>query len=327
MGPLPKLGSPLWRAPSPWGAGSLIALGFEQRGSNRSAADGPFGCRADGRPGRSAPPFIPTCFPAWRAGGAHSGSREAGRVLGTMAVRSKRASRAALAHVAMVLLLAAAFPARAREFPADAPLAGREPAPGAEGDAGWEAALECQEEEPPRRHIWLALGEVTAVNAAVWSVNRFIRKRDWANVSPEVWGRNLTSGFEWDADKFTANQLDHPYHGGIYYNIGRDNGLSYWEAAPLTFFGSLQWEVFGENNRPSTNDIINTSLGGLAVGEVLYRLSSMILDNGATGWERGGREVAAGLLNPGRGFSRVVRGEAWRVGPTPREWTPAHFAG
>nr|WP_244981964.1 DUF3943 domain-containing protein [Corallococcus exercitus] len=227
----------------------------------------------------------------------------------------------------MVLLLAAAFPARAREFPADAPLAGREPAPGAEGDTGWEAALECQEEEPPRRHIWLALGEVTAVNAAVWSVNRFIRKRDWANVSPEVWGRNLTSGFEWDADKFTANQLDHPYHGGIYYNIGRDNGLSYWEAAPLTFFGSLQWEVFGENNRPSTNDIINTSLGGLAVGEVLYRLSSMILDNGATGWERGGREVAAGLLNPGRGFSRVVRGEAWRVGPTPREWTPAHFAG
>ncbi|WP_375758424.1 DUF3943 domain-containing protein [Corallococcus exercitus] len=230
-------------------------------------------------------------------------------------------------NVATALLLAAAFPAQAHGFPADAPLAEGEPTPGAEGKAGREAAAGCQEPPPPRRNVWLALGEVTVANTAIWSVNRFIRKRDWAEVSPEVWRRNLTSGFEWDADKFTANQLDHPYHGAIYYNIGRDNGLSYWEAAPLTLFGSLQWEVFGENNPPSTNDIINTSIGGLAVGEVLYRLSSMILDNGATGWERGGREVAAGLLNPGRGFSRVVRGEAWRVGPTPREWTPPHFAG
>ncbi|WP_158621712.1 DUF3943 domain-containing protein [Corallococcus aberystwythensis] len=227
----------------------------------------------------------------------------------------------------MVLLLAAAFPAYAHGFPADAPLAEREPAPKAEGVACQEAAPEGEEMAPPRRHVWRALGEVTAANAAIWSVNRFIRKRDWAEVSPETWGRNLTGGFEWDADKFTANQLDHPYHGGIYYNIGRDNGLSYWEAAPLTFLGSLQWEVFGENNPPSANDVINTSIGGLAVGEVLYRLSSMILDNGSTGWERTGREVAAGLLNPGRGFSRVVRGEAWRVGPTPREWTPSHFAG
>ncbi|MBN8226830.1 DUF3943 domain-containing protein [Corallococcus macrosporus] len=242
-------------------------------------------------------------------------------------MRSERPSRAALAHVATVLLLATVFPSQARGFPADAPLARQEPTVQATGNAALEAAPGCQEPEPPRRHPWLALGEVTAVNTAVWAVNRYIRKRDWAEVSPEVWGRNLTSGFEWDADKFTANQLDHPYHGGIYYNIGRDNGLSYWEAAPLTFLGSLQWEVFGENNPPSANDVINTSIGGLAVGEVLYRLSSMILDNGATGWERGGREVAAGLLNPGRGFSRVVRGEAWRVGPTPREWTPAHFAG
>ncbi|RKH67608.1 DUF3943 domain-containing protein [Corallococcus llansteffanensis] len=228
-----------------------------------------------------------------------------GRAVGTMAVRSGGTSSAALVHLAMVLLLAAAFPAHAHEVPADAPLAAA----------------------PPSRNVWLALGEVTAANAAIWSVNRFIRKTDWSEVSPEVWGRNLTGRFEWDADKFTANQLDHPYHGGIYYNIGRDNGFSYWESGLLTFLGSLQWEVFGENNPPSTNDIINTSLGGLAVGEVLYRLSSMILDNSATGWERGGLEVAAGLLNPGRGLSRVVRGEAWRVGPTPRESTPLHFAG
>ncbi|NTX41768.1 DUF3943 domain-containing protein, partial [Myxococcus sp. CA033] len=128
----------------------------------------------------------------------------------------------------------------------------------------------------------------------------------------EVWERNLTDGFKWDADEFSVNQFDHPYHGGIYYNIARDNGFDYWESGFITVLGSLQWEVFAENTPPSTNDIINTSLGGLALGEVLYRLSSRVLDNCATGRERVGREVVAGLLNPGRGLSRVVRGEAWR---------------
>lgn len=226
-----------------------------------------------------------------------------------------------------MLLLAAAFPAHAHRLPADVPPAVEESTLRDEEEACQEVAPEAPETAPPRRQLWLALGEVTAVNAAVWSVNWFIRKRDWAEVSPEVWGRNLKDGFEWDADKFTANQLDHPYHGGVYYNIARDNGFSYWESGLITFFGSVQWEVFAENNPPSINDIINTSLGGLAIGEGLYRLSSLVLDSRATGRERVGREVVAGLMNPGRGLSRVVRGEAWRVGPPPREWTPPDFAG
>jgi hypothetical protein len=240
-------------------------------------------------------------------------------------VKSEVSNSAAFLYLGTVLL-AAAFPARAHGFTADAPLAEGQSPLRAEGEASREAAPEDPETAPPRRHFWLALGEVTAVNTAVWSVDWFLMKRDWAEVSPEVWWRNLTGGFEWDADGFSPNQFGHPYHGGVFYSIARDNGFSYWESSLFTFLGSLQWEVFAENNPPSTNDLINTSLGGLAVGEGLYRLSSMILDNGATGWGRAGREVAAGLLNPGRGFSRVVRGEAWRVGPTPSEWSPPHFA-
>lgn len=245
-----------------------------------------------------------------------------------MTVRFEVSIPAALARLATVLLLAAVFPCRAHGFPADAPLAsgGSTPRTEGAGDACREATAESQEAAAPRRRPWLVLGEVTAVNAAVWSVDWFLRKRDWAEVDPDVWARNLTGGFKWDADKFTANQFDHPYHGGVYYNLARDNGFTYWESGVVTFLGSFQWEVFAENNPPSTNDIINTSLGGLAIGEVLYRLSSRVLDNCATGRERVGREVFAGLLNPGRGFNRIVRGEAWRVGPTPREWTPPLFA-
>ncbi len=234
---------------------------------------------------------------------------------------------AALVRLSTVLLLAAAFPARAHGFPSDAPLASGESTPRAGEDAGQEAAPEGQETAPRRVHFWRSLLEVTALNTAVWSVDWFVRRKDWAQVNPKIWERNLKVGFKWDADDFSANQLDHPYHGAIYYNIARDNGFNFWESSLVTFLGSLQWELFSENDYPSINDMINTSLGGLAVGEVLLRLSSMILDNSTMGWERIGREVGASLLNPGRGLSRIVRGEAWRVDPTRGEWAPPLFAG
>jgi hypothetical protein len=39
------------------------------------------------------------------------------------------------------------------------------------------------------------------------------------------------------------------------------------------------WEYFGENTRPSFNDVINTPVNGAFFGEILYRLSSNILDD------------------------------------------------
>ncbi|MFB1479993.1 DUF3943 domain-containing protein [Corallococcus sp. RDP092CA] len=176
-------------------------------------------------------------------------------------------------------------------------------------------------------HPWRALGEVTAINLFVWTWDRVITNKDWARVSPSAWKENLRTGFVWDQDGFSTNQFAHPYHGGLYYTAARDNGLPYVAAVPLTLLGSAQWELFAETEPPSVNDLINTTVGGVAIGEALYRFSSLVLDTEARGRERFVRELTAGLLSPVRGFNRVVRGDVSHHGPTPTEWWPDDIAG
>lgn len=60
---------------------------------------------------------------------------------------------------------------------------------------------------------------------------------------------------------------------------------------------------------PSTNDIIATPVGGMALGEVFFRASDLILDDRKTGSERIGREVAAFLISPMRGLTRLINGD------------------
>jgi hypothetical protein len=83
------------------------------------------------------------------------------------------------------------------------------------------------------------------------------------------------------------------------------------------------WELFFEVWAPAPNDLLNTSLGGIALGEMLYRVSSLTLDNEAGGTERVFREIGATLLNPVRGFNRAVDGTMFKRSRTPDEWRPS----
>jgi hypothetical protein len=67
------------------------------------------------------------------------------------------------------------------------------------------------------------------------------------------------------------------------------------------------WEYFGENTRPSKNDLINTPISGAFLGEILYRISSNILDDRKRGAERVWREFFAGLINPTRALNRFTQ--------------------
>jgi hypothetical protein len=73
------------------------------------------------------------------------------------------------------------------------------------------------------------------------------------------------------------------------------------------------WELVGENTQPSVNDLINTTVTGAFLGEITYRLSSDFLDDRTTGSERVFRELLAGIINPGRAFSRLLQGKLTRV--------------
>jgi hypothetical protein len=172
-----------------------------------------------------------------------------------------------------------------------------------------------------------ALGELFIVQLIPFSVNYVIRDKEWAHVSLQSWEENLENPWQWDNDHFIANQFGHPYHGNLYFNSARTNGYGFWASVPWAYAGSAMWELFGEQFAPSANDLLNTGTGGITLGESLYRLSSLVLDNRATGSERTWREIFATLLDPVRGFNRLLDGELSHVGPNPPDWRPSRDQG
>src|SRR6267142_536953 len=182
--------------------------------------------------------------------------------------------------------------------------------------------LPCPDCNPPKR-FWPGFGEVMIVQFIPWSVNSVIRDAEWAKIGPSVWATNLENPWVWDNNKFLNNQFSHPYHGSLYFNAGRTNGYSFWQSVPWAFGGSLMWEEFFEGWAPSPNDWFNTSLGGITLGEMLFKVSSLTLDNRATGSERMWREIGATALNPVRGFNRLYRGEMNDISANPADWRPS----
>lgn len=162
---------------------------------------------------------------------------------------------------------------------------------------------------------WLAATEVFAVNMGVWAFDRYIIDGHYAYIDLNSMKRNLQKGFYWDNDNFQTNLFNHPYHGSVYHAAARSNGMEFLESGLYVLGGSLMWELFMECELPSTNDLIATTVGGMALGETLYRLSDLVLDKRATGGSRFGREFLGFILSPGRGLTRLLTGEAWKVSP------------
>jgi len=145
----------------------------------------------------------------------------------------------------------------------------------------------------------------------------------WKNTAnPFFW----TDRWKWDEDRFGNNFFLHPLTGAGYFNAARSSGFNFYESMPYAFGGSLMWKMFGENagsydpihhpelnGRPEREDIINTTILGIFGGEVLYRISSNILDDRTTGSERFGRELLAGAIDPGRFLSRLLQGKVGSV--------------
>jgi hypothetical protein len=165
----------------------------------------------------------------------------------------------------------------------------------------------------PRYAWWKPAVRVFAADVFNWAVARYVYKFDWASNGPEDWKNNLKRKAEFDHDGFGINFIGHPHTGNYYYNIARSNGYSYWGSLPFAIEGSVIWEYFGENTRPSYNDLINTPLSGAFLGEILYRLSSNVLDDRTTGAERVWREIFAGIINPPRALNRLTQGKMRRV--------------
>jgi len=173
-----------------------------------------------------------------------------------------------------------------------------------------------------RPNVLAAVFEGFLINASVNRFNAWVRGDSTAKVTSASWRTNLRRGWAWDTDNFVVNMLGHPYHGSTYFAAARTNGLSYWAGAPLTFLHSTIWEYFGETTQPSINDLVNTGLGGIALGEMFHRVAATIRNNESGGGARLLRELVAIPFDPVGSVNRLVSGEWGRRGPNPAEHNP-----
>ncbi len=178
----------------------------------------------------------------------------------------------------------------------------------------------------PPRSVGRALWQTTAINV-IYELANLIRGQVTARITPKTWWDNMSHGWVWDLDDFEVNQVGHPYQGNNYFTSGRANGLSFYESAALTAFGSATWEYFGETNLPSVNDFINTTLGGIALGEMFHRASWLVRDTRATGRGRRWREIGALALDPLTGLNRFRTGDANRMTDKPPDMVPSSIEG
>lgn len=135
--------------------------------------------------------------------------------------------------------------------------------------------------------------------------------------------RNFHKRWVVDNDKFSTNQFSHPYQGTIYQGFARSAGLDFWESSAYTMGGSLLWEYAGESTLPSINDQVATGIGGLFLGEPLFRMASLLLENSAGGSPGLWRELGAAALSPATGLNRLAFGD--RFGGVFPSYSPAIY--
>ena len=186
-------------------------------------------------------------------------------------------------------------------------LAGVVPSPPASG-----AAKSAAPPPPPPASLseraLTATAEVVGINFGVWAFLHYAGNADYSYISWETIRDNIRDGWEWDRSRYYVNFYHHPYHGYLYYNCGRANGLGFWGSSLSALGGSFMWEMMMEKYRPSINDLVTTTCGGIVYGEVGYRFSALVRKRDARGVGRIWRELVGTILDPVGGVNRLFNG-------------------
>jgi len=123
----------------------------------------------------------------------------------------------------------------------------------------------------------------------------------WNNISSNEW--------IWeDGDRFLINQFGHPYQGSTYFASARANGFNFYESIMFVPLGSMMWEVFFEP-QPAINDFVTTTVGGIALGEMLHRLFLEVDSSPSVGAKIGGF-----FVSPISSFNKIYNRPARATG-------------
>lgn len=134
-----------------------------------------------------------------------------------------------------------------------------------------------------KRNYFKPAVEMSGVNFIVWAFGKYALKGSWTNISLQSIYNNFKQGFAWDYDSFGTNHMGHAYHGAMFHSIARLNGMDFYESSLYTILGGLTWELLWETESPSKNDVITTAIGGITLGEILYRTANLIDTDGSKG--------------------------------------------
>jgi len=148
--------------------------------------------------------------------------------------------------------------------------------PGPNQDSQAEPALR----QPRRRHTGRALLEmgtfISLSAASYWSkYASFVE--DWQ--FKLTWHDQARKWFTSEGHRLDSNNMrlnwTHGPAGGIYYSLARSNGLGTGSSFLFSAGGSFLWEYVVEwREISSINDHVFTSVGGMAIGEPLFQVSS-----------------------------------------------------
>jgi len=172
-----------------------------------------------------------------------------------------------------------------------------------ETEAGEEAA-------PLKRNIFVDAGyaSLDIITSNIFlNLNTRMSNQPYSQMTFEDIWRNLSNNrwFWEDGDRFLVNQFGHPYQGSTYFAGARANGFSFYESMPFASLGSIMWEVFLEPE-PAINDLITTTVGGIALGEMLHRLFLEVDSSPSVGAKIGGFFVSP-ISSLNKIYNRPVR--------------------
>lgn len=167
------------------------------------------------------------------------------------------------------------------------------------------------EENEPRFHAlpaFLQLGTLLALDAGwyEWQIELNKQDFDFARSFEGQWHRLASpAGYRFDDNERYLN-VGHAFMGATYYQIARAHGGSLLVSTLFDIGASTAWEVGVEHREVvSVNDQIVTGLGGVSIGETLYRVSDVFAHGRPTIRNR----IFMGLASPMR-MATWLSGEA-----------------
>lgn len=128
-------------------------------------------------------------------------------------------------------------------------------------------------------HYLIAVTGSLLPSALFYSWNNFVLQAGWAKMDDEDREAFYNRDLKYDDDWVSTNFVGHPYQGSLYYLSGRSANLNMFESFCISIFGSYMWEYCCEANRPSINDMVYTTIGAFALGEMLNKLSHQADEN------------------------------------------------